>query len=149
MKNLPIQIRPMREEDLNFIMYSWILGQKIPIINCDVEKTFALFAVRSLIAEILRNCEVLVACNPECDWHLYGYVAFSLANGHKIIHWGFVKEDFRNQGIFTELLSQVGDGAKSKRLGSFFLPPHRQHKVQKSFHIRQKPGVLNWILKKG
>jgi hypothetical protein len=53
--------------------------------------------------ELMRRCRVLVACDPEQTWHLYGCVVF----GAESVHWLYTKSAMRRLGVGRALLDAV------------------------------------------
>lgn len=56
---------------------------------------------RELIAELLRQSYVTLACNPRDPWHLYGCIVWEPG---VCVHWLYVAGDFRRMGVARSLL---------------------------------------------
>lgn len=59
-----------------------------------------------IIQRLLERSSVLVACDPEREEEILGYIAFELPP--KILHWSYVKPSFRRAGVFSALLAATG-----------------------------------------
>jgi hypothetical protein len=102
---LPIDFRSGTPEDIPFIFSSWLKsyrkgswGESHPI----ADRYFKL--QHDVIEGIMRDCRVVVACDPEDHAHLFGYIVFRPHDGYSIIDWVYVKKPFRKLGIAATLL---------------------------------------------
>lgn len=121
MYDLNINIRPITQEDLPYIYSSWVFSsvkEKKKRIQNDKEKIGRLSylfdeawmsaATHSLASELIDQSEVYVACDPQHQDEIYGYVVAEPSK--RILHWIYTKEPFRQAYVATRLLSHVFGG---------------------------------------
>lgn len=90
-------IRPLKQLDHDFIYHSWIHSVKCP--------TKAVSSMtRAVIDEVVNNGDVLVLCPDDDQDHIIGWVAHGQLEDTPLLHFIFVKKDFRKEGIGTELI---------------------------------------------
>jgi hypothetical protein len=102
------RIRPIEPEDVAFVICSWLEGYWD-------DGPFELVMPKSqwwrrwhvVIENILADerCKTLIACNPENEEQLYGFVS---ARPPDILHWVYVKQPYRGNGIAKELELDAG-----------------------------------------
>jgi hypothetical protein len=67
--------------------------------------------VQRRIMKVSQTARVVIACDREKPWYIYGYcVAETPSDDHVplVVHYTFVKNPFRRQGIATEMLKAHG-----------------------------------------
>lgn len=102
-------IRPVLPEDLAFIYNSWLKSYKFGSESMKSMRSGTFFEnYREILDYILTNSEILIACLPEDENIILGYICYEniLANSH-LIHYCFIKETFRNLGIATDLYKSL------------------------------------------
>jgi GNAT superfamily N-acetyltransferase len=104
-QNLPIDFRSGTLGDHAFVFSSWLKsyrkgawGECHPL----PERYFKL--EHDVIERIMRNCEVMIACDPEDAEHLFGYIVFRRQADFITIDWVYVKKPFRKLGIAARLI---------------------------------------------
>lgn len=90
MSDAPYRIRAMREGDLAFVKNAWL----------ESYKARALAKITREIDKLARGAQVRVACDREDDDALFGFAATSDAT----LHYAYVRESLRNEGIARDLL---------------------------------------------
>lgn len=101
--NLPVLLREVRKEDGTFIHNSWLESSWYR--NKRVPNAKRLMSNR--IVKVMEHSKILVACDPEDDEIIYGYVLYE----DDAVHWVYVKYLFRKQGLATLLLSAIPQDA--------------------------------------
>jgi GNAT superfamily N-acetyltransferase len=91
-------IRNVRGEDIPFIYSSWLESYAS---TWDVKKSTFMKEYRYVIDEFLGNSHVLVACKKDEHDVVFGYLVADFVA--PIIHYCYVKEVFRKQGIAKSL----------------------------------------------
>ncbi len=99
-----IAIRPMVADDLHFILSTW-MGQfrnASPIAN-ELYRLRQSELIHALIASPTNR--TLVACSEDEDSAIIGWVCGALGGNH--IHYAYVRDAARNNGIARELVKSV------------------------------------------
>jgi hypothetical protein len=60
-----------------------------------------------VIASLLEKSHVLIACDPESESEILGYLVFE-GLPVNALHFAYVKPSFRHAGVFTALLAATG-----------------------------------------
>jgi len=90
-------IRPLKQLDEDFIYHSWIHSVKCP--------TKAVSSMtRAVIDEVVKSKDILVFCPDDDPDHIIGWIAHGQLEDTPLLHFIFVKKDFRKEGIGTELI---------------------------------------------
>jgi hypothetical protein len=96
---LPIEYRDAGENDLAFILSSWLKSFR------DEESTRAcpneIFFIhhKRLVQKILSKAKVVVIVNPTDANHIYGFLCFEDTAQGRVIHFMYVKNAFRKLGL--------------------------------------------------
>lgn len=99
MTDSPFRIREARPSDLAFVTDAWINSYRVRLL-AKIERE-----VRSLT----RTAQVKIACHREDDDALLGFAAMS----DGALHYTYVKEALRNEGIARALIESETIGAYS------------------------------------
>lgn len=104
------RLRPAKPEDVNFIVHSFLKRYRDAIhIRLVTDKVYY-EKQHAVIAKILQTpgCDVRVACDPEDENHIYGWVlAEHLTDDWILLHFCYVKGAFRRFGVAKALLNDV------------------------------------------
>jgi GNAT superfamily N-acetyltransferase len=109
---MPITLRHGTDRDVDFVFSSWLRSflkhrQKVlfPVTLTDAEYYRG---HHRLIEAVLGRANVLVACDPGDENHLYGYVCFERPEPARLVlHWLYVKEARRGWKVGTRLVEAV------------------------------------------
>lgn len=107
-ENFPIRIRKATEADVNFIFNSWLKSYRDSALARSITDTIYFNEHHKVIEDILKTCEVLVACNNSNPGEIYGYCVFEQVDGFFVTHFAYVKHTFRNLGIAGSLFKEAG-----------------------------------------
>lgn len=114
-----ISIRDFNANDLNFIMSKWLKNYKFSSRFTKKIKPDVYYKWHHLLIENImgRSTSTILIANPidEPDVNL-GFICFETMGSDKIIHYAFVKPEFRNFGVGKRLFNKAMDG---KQLGYF------------------------------
>jgi ribosomal protein S18 acetylase RimI-like enzyme len=91
------QIRSYLPEDTNFLYNSWLKSFRESI-NC-IENEIFFKNHTKLLDKILKVSEVFIACNPEDEDQIFGYVVRQKLGEISIIHYIYVKHTYRRLGF--------------------------------------------------
>ncbi len=100
---LPISIRPMVKGDEPFLYATWLncYRESSPYTK-GIPKDIFYDNHKMIIAKILQNSEISIACDAEDACVIYGFL---VASGVDTIHFIYVKAPFRGYGIAKALMS--------------------------------------------
>lgn len=106
---VPTHIRQGTIDDASFIYSSWLRSYRDHSSYADfIPKEIYYKCQARVIENLLKNCGVSIACNPEDNEQIFGYVVYSPSNiGVSIIHYIYVKHPYRRLGIATTLKEYV------------------------------------------
>jgi len=103
----PINIRAMRPSDENFIRDGWVQSYSKSPHVCEVPRQVYFDAQRKVIARLLAKSTTYVAHWPEDDDALYGFVCGVPDRPKTTLHYVYVKQVFRREGIAKELIGAL------------------------------------------
>jgi GNAT superfamily N-acetyltransferase len=102
-----VTFRPFSASDHNFIMNSWLKSwrngppRQLPNEQYYREQTF-------VVQQILANSRVVVACNPEDETQIFGYIVAQDSPAARFVHYLYVKQPYRRLGIARALVKETG-----------------------------------------
>lgn len=108
MRKVPLKLRAPSNEDLNFILNSWLKSFRnssfgSPQCNAVYYKNQQL-----LIKALLSQNLITVACSEQDDNHIYGYCVFNYLPGDILcIHYLYTKFSFRKMGIARRIVDSI------------------------------------------
>lgn len=104
-------IRSVTDADISFIFSSWLksaaAGPALKLIKSPIYYA----QHHKLIEGYFKNCVIKVACNPADHNQIIGYICFEVVEDVEpllVVHYAYVKADFRNLGIAKALLAHTG-----------------------------------------
>lgn len=103
-----ITTRDMQEEDINFIYSTWLKSYR----QSDYCKTLSndVFFLnhKEIISVILNNSntKVTIICDKEDPDQIYGYIVAEIVKSQTILHFIYVKYNFRKFGIMKHYLQE-------------------------------------------
>jgi GNAT superfamily N-acetyltransferase len=139
MSGLDYEIREGVPEDLRFIWRTWKSSFLVDSVNrgvyCRVSEGkhkpygWAWDIMNGRVDHLLSKSDVWVACNPDDSDQIFGWIA--VEDGR--MHYMYVKDVYRGQGIAKELLDKAGGPKEfthftyamenlSKKLGMWYTP---------------------------
>lgn len=107
MEKMEVTIRPMAEEDYNFVIQSWLKSYKHNSYFCKRIRDNIYYKYHhQVITRILArdNCKVLIAADPEDSKVILGYLVYESFQGKELVHYAYIKTSFRGLGIGGALL---------------------------------------------
>jgi L-amino acid N-acyltransferase YncA len=102
-----INFREKQEGDLNFIMSSYLKSYRTAGDNTRMTNEVYFFNYKKIIARILERCQCLIACDPEDEAHLYGYILYEMIEDMPVLHYVYVKHVYRYLGIAKQLAEKA------------------------------------------
>jgi len=109
-----VALRPARPEDESIIFHAWLLAHRE---SGDWPKRLSsrrYFAEHKVtIMKILARAQTVVACNADREWQVFGFIVFEKP---RILHWVFVKQIYRREGIAKQLALEASQSLDRARL---------------------------------
>lgn len=148
MKKYPLQIlcRPPLSSDLDLIYSTFIrsLNNQYPwrakkiidagdpkrIVRDGIDKNYASTAHHSICTRLLKNCSILVACDPTDEDQTFGYVIFK----DNTLFWVYSKYDFRKAGVATRLMEQAFENFKKEPI-EYAIPTASIHHLRAKWNL--------------
>lgn len=110
--SLPITIREVCEDDVALILNSWLKSYRNSpgITTCPNDIYFSeTMGQKAKIMKLLAECDTSVACDPNDPSQVYGWATWELMpDTTSVIHYCYVKQSYRRQGIARALASHAG-----------------------------------------
>tara|TARA_R110002012_G_scaffold275450_3_gene462047 strand:+ start:801 stop:1286 length:486 start_codon:yes stop_codon:yes gene_type:complete len=101
-------IRNAESIDMDFVYDSWIRSVKCPT------KAVANMT-RCLIDHVFDNKKVKIYCDDDDRDHILGWIAYGQIEDTPLLHFLFVKKNFRENGIGYKLLEDVYPESKRNK----------------------------------
>lgn len=104
-------IRAYKECDKDFILASWLHSYKHSSDFAKRIKHNVFYHWHNLIANnLLSRGQVSIACLPDEEDAILGYIVSELQQDQRIVHYLLVKEEWRKLGIARALFNSVDEG---------------------------------------
>lgn len=98
------------EKDKSFIYDAWMKGYANSETNpfkFNQKPHFLYWKYqKQLIKDLIGTCNVVMICGEEQS-DLYGFIVYEIEHPYLIVHWIYIKKDFRHFGLATELLKMA------------------------------------------
>lgn len=139
----PVQYRAATKDDLRFILSSWVRSythRRKPPEGMSMKGFRA--GVRVTIADILRRptTRAVIACNPLNERLIWGFAIFDDPDDYResepVLHYCYVKEVFRGNGIGTELTRLARNGRPGHLRISYRTPACRRFLPEAQYEPR-------------
>lgn len=104
-----VTMRPYEIDDAKFILHSWLKSMRG--MYRDAKDADYYDGAQARILRCSKRAKVVIAADIEKPWFIYGYcVADEPASDADplVVHYAFVKNPYRRQGIGTALLEELG-----------------------------------------
>lgn len=129
-----ILVRPAKATDLNFILSGWKKSYRIGDLCAGVGNDRYYEAQHKIIAVLLQRATTLIACDaaaPDVD---LGFVCAEVLPGaERVLHYVYVKDDFRRHGICNMLIAGLDEMEPAERTTC-------THRTRKGKALMQKRG---------
>jgi GNAT superfamily N-acetyltransferase len=105
-----VGIRPFQDDDLKFVMSSWLNSFKSSAWAGPIQNNRYWTVYQAVIEQLLARdgVGVLVACNPEKPYQIFGYIVAEQGFDLPVAHWIYVKQPLRGLGIARALMASCG-----------------------------------------
>lgn len=108
-----VLVRDAGPRDENFIFHSWLRSFRKSPTTLFVEDEAYYKGQHKVVEDTINSVIVKVAYHAEDPSHILGYIAYEYSDENKaIVHWLFVKRDYRGFGIGQMLWKIATDDAQ-------------------------------------
>ncbi len=109
-----VRLRPAVPGDLKFVVKSWVRS----FANSDwagpMSRERLVRAIKGTIADLIaRGAEVWVACLAEHTDFIFGFVCFERDWQWPLVHFVYVRDDYRDNGIGKVLVGHATDNREN------------------------------------
>lgn len=122
-------IREMRPIDEDFVYDSWLRSVRCPTRTVTDMSRF-------LIDHLKMLGNIKIYCADDDQDHIIGWMAYGKIEDTPLLHYMFVKKDFRENGVGTELLRSVYPEKETCVFCSYW-----------SFHMQEMNARKKWNVK--
>jgi hypothetical protein len=102
-----IKLRPPLNDDVQFIVCSWLKSNRNSDLTNYVNNEDYYKNHPKIIEDLINRSLITMAVDPEDDNHIYGYVVHENTGSKFIIHYIYVKYTYRNFGIAKKMLTAI------------------------------------------
>lgn len=103
---VPVMVRKAVPTDIPFLFNSWLKSYRDSRFASSITTTIYYTEHHKVVERLLKTCDVFVACNPQDQLELYGYICAEKVDGILVIHYVYTKHTYRRLGIGKALLNQ-------------------------------------------
>ena len=132
--SLPVEVRSLIETDYNFIFNSWLKAYRNARAVVEVNQTIYYQEHHKLIEKLLTRGQTLIIGAAGDPATIYGYINYEFVQGLFVLHFAYIKHDFRTLGLFKELMKATGH--------DFSLAGCYTHKIKASGILEDKWNLV-------
>lgn len=127
---LPVEIRALIDSDLPFIFNSWLKAFRNSKFAAEINQNIYFSEHHKLIERLLKRGKTLVVGAAGDPATVYGYINYEEVQGIFVLHFAYIKHDFRTLGLFKELMKATkhdfsGAGMFTHKLKSASILEHK------------------------
>jgi len=105
-------IRTAQRADASFIIHSWLTSFREGDWVEGVPNQVYFHAHHKVVESILTRATVLVLCLPDAPEVMFGWICVEACENGLIIHYLYVKNEFRKNRLASKLLNEVLEAEK-------------------------------------
>lgn len=102
-----VNYRRATEDDLPFIMSTWLKGQRHQGDRSFMTNRTYFDNEKNRITAILAKNPVIVVCAQDDATHVFGYLVYNLISDLLIVHYAHLKRAYRRLGIMRSILKEI------------------------------------------
>ena len=102
-----VAYRPPNPDDLAFITSSWLKSNRNSDFANFIDNKSYYKLHADLIKDILTRSLVTIICDIEAPDHIYGYAVYELLNNNLVLHYIYIKFNYRNFGLAKDCLTTI------------------------------------------
>lgn len=144
---LPVAYRAPTEEDLPFIYSTWLKSYR----NTDWAKHMSndtyYFHHKAICAAILESPTTVTTliCDESDPEQLYGYVVAQVIGGKPLLHFAYIKYNFRKLGLMKSLIQHLGYFNTSGQVNFITHLPRNYTALRTKYNLEYNPYLLGTI----
>jgi len=148
MSERPWLLADARPTDMAFVFDSWLKSYADSSFACDIDNDSYYANQQSVIVDLVKRSNVVVAVDQEDSDHLFGWACVEQSGPTHIVHYVFVKHAMRGMGVARSILEAlVPTHSKEHPLFASHRPRDRRsngEQKHKSFkaYLRDELNVL-------
>ena len=132
-------IRGIKEIDEDFIYHSWLHSVKCP--------TGAVTSMtRFLIDSLVADKSITVWCPDGDENHIIGWMAHGRIENTPLLHFMFVKKDFRKNGVGKELLYNAYPDRSSQVFCTFWSHHMQAMNARSKWNVKFASSLLPAVI---
>ena len=132
---LPITIRPLIANDLNFVYDTWLMSYRNTLMpEGGARDKFYRMMRKRVSMLLLRGAKALVAVDPSEPDYIYGFICAE----ENLLHYVYVKDAYRGNGVSLQLTAEAGLGGASPLFCTHWSTAFDRISIK-------KPGALRYI----
>lgn len=139
--SLPVEVRRTIDSDIPFIFNSWLKAYRNAKAVAEVTQNVYFSEHHKLVEKLLKRGQTLVVGAANDPATVYGYINYEHVQGLFVLHFAYIKHDFRHLGLFKELMKATGQDFST--LGCY---THRISKnvliLEDKFNLVYHPYIL-------
>lgn len=105
--NLPVEVRALIETDIAFIFSSWLKAFRNSKFATEINQNVYFSEQHKLVEKLLGRAQTLVIGAANDPATVYGYICYEYIQGIFVLHFAYVKHDFRTLGLFKQLMAHT------------------------------------------
>lgn len=136
-----VKYRALSLNDINFIYASWLKSYRQSEFAKDMPNDVFFTEHKEIINTILNNpnTSVHIICNPEDVDQVYGYLVEDAT--HQILHFAYIKYNYRHFHLMSTLLSTLGYTSKVTPTFITHIPRHYDI-IKEKYNLVYNPYLL-------
>ena len=137
---LPVEVRAVIDADIPFIFNSWLKAFRNARAVSEISQNVYFSEQHKLIEKLLSRGKTLVISNSNDPATIYGYICYEYVQNIFVLHFVYIKHDFRTLGLFTELMKATSNDFSS--LGMYSHKTRIGHLLEDKYNLIYHPYIL-------
>jgi hypothetical protein len=104
--------------DYAFISNAWLRSYRHSAFAGKIPSDVYFYKHEPLIARVIEASEIIIACNPDDQDQLFGFLCYENKKSWYYAHYIYVKKVFRGMDIATDMLKMSGLDSSLKHLAT-------------------------------
>ena len=114
LSEFPIKLRHAEKADEGFIYSTWLKSYRQSDWAKDMSNDVFFNTHKEIVMDLIEKATVMMIVDEEDDQHLIGYVCYETVGVHSLIHFVYVKFNYRKLGLLSAVISSLNLLKKDK-----------------------------------